>query len=93
MVINTLEIGIQWLYDYGITENKMINFQQELRKSYKTNNILTGLWIMKAFFYMCKVKNGVLHTKWNIDKSHRGNECCSDKIAYSRFATMVADKD
>ena len=28
-----------------------------------------------------------------MDKSHRGNECCSDKIAYSWFATMVAHKD
>ena len=56
MVINTLEIVIQWLDDYGITENEMINFQQELRKSYKTNNILTGLWILKAFFICAKLR-------------------------------------
>lgn len=71
----------------GITEEEKINFHQELRKSYKTLNYES------IFFYMCKVKNGVLHTKWNMDKSHKGNECCSTKIAYSRFATMVADKD
>ena len=52
MEINTWEISTQWLYDYGIIEEEMINFQQELTKSYKTNDILSGLWIMKALLYV-----------------------------------------
>lgn len=56
MEINTWEISTQWLYDYGIIEEEMINFQQELTKSYKTNDILSGLWIMKALFICAKLR-------------------------------------